>query len=387
MARTYICGFELGALGTECTEATGWNISANRPVVDSTARTGTYSAKFDPPSATQHYFILRNTTAWSGYIRMYVRVATLPGSTRVFAGDTASGINLRLTSAGAIAIYNGGSLLGTSTTLLTDTARWYRVEVRCANGTSVPILLIDGGTEVTGTPSSWTMKAWLGASDTVATTYSLRIDDLSVDDAEFPGEGKVVMLRPTSLNAGGSWREGDGSGTANMSAAVSTKPPPGNSVETASTNIESAASSTTDNCDMNMTTYLAAGITAGDTVKGTQAVVRHGEDIVTGTKGGAVKIVSNPAQSGENTFNYGNDAGAHGVDNDPSSNVWYTTYGTVQTAAVNVNVAPVMRVGKRTATTRIVCVDAMGIYVDYTPADMLGMRLIMPPMLPPYRRV
>jgi hypothetical protein len=75
-------------------------------------------------------------------------------------------------------------------------------------------------------------------------------------------------------------------------------------------------------------------------------------------------IVSNPTQVGEDAFTYGNDVGAHGAE----VGNWGKDLGTVQASpSVTLGTSPVLRVGKRTATTRVVCVDGMGIYVEYTP--------------------
>ena len=365
MARLSIYGAEVGSLAAEGT-VTGSGVSLET----STIRSGSYSLKVAAASAAASYYLLSSFDTTNKYIRFYLRVTSRPASlARAIYGIPGAGtaINLKLNSDGTIAYYSGLTLIGTSTTALTDTTKWYRVEVRNADGSNVTILQIDGNSEVTGSPSSWGITHEIGANDTVADAYTAYYDDIAGDDSSFPGDGNVVMLLPTSLNAAGSWVEGDGSGTANMSAAVATRPPPGvaSANETNATNIESPANSASDNCDMNMTTYTAAGVGASDTVNAAKSVIRHGEDINTGTKSGAVLIVSNPTQSGEDTFTFGNDAGAHGAE----TGNWITKFGTTQNApSVTLGTAPVMRAGKRTATTRVVCVDFMGIYVDYTPA-------------------
>src|SRR3990167_1916433 len=170
------------------------------------------------------------------------------------------------------------------------------------------------------------MEAVLGAKDTVAATYTAYFDDWAQDNAALPGAGAVVILKPASINAANGWVEGDGAGTAGIPGALATTPPPGvaSASETSATNAESPTNSATDNLDLNLTDYTTAGVTG--TVNAVRALVRHGEDIATTSKSGAVLIVSNPTQASEDTFTYGADAGAHSGE----AGNWKTALGTVQ---------------------------------------------------------
>jgi hypothetical protein len=154
---------------------------------------------------------------------------------------------------------------------------------------------------------------------------------------------------------------------------VNNTPPVGLAAASATnaSQIENPTSSATDNCDFNMQSYLVAGVPAGSTIYGVRSIVAHGEEIATGTKAGSVQILSNPAQGAESAFNYGNDAGAEG------------TYPTTWAVAADVEVSgsgvalgtqPVVRIGKRTATTRVVSVCFVGLYIDY----------YSPKSIPPY---
>lgn len=374
MARTWYTGFETGALHTELGYATVTQ-AGNVAIESSIVRSGSYSLKVTPASGVATYWSA-GTSNTVGYYRFYIRVTARPATTarRIFGANAfVSWSNLILNPNGTIALYGGTTvLIGTSTTALTDTSRWYRIDVETITGSQE--VRIDGTVEITGTYTSdaVAMQPIFGAyNDTVADTYTAYFDDISADDSALPGAGSVIMLLPTSLNAAGGWVEGDGAGTTNMAAAVATRPPPGlaSASETNATNIENAVSSATDNCDMNMTTYTAAGIGASDIINSVRGIVRHGEDIATNTKAGAVRVVSNPDTGTESTFNFGDDGGAHGSDAAGAGGVW-KTMGTVvaNSPSVTLGTAPVLRVGKRTATTRVVCVDFMGILVDYGPA-------------------
>lgn len=303
--------------------------------------------------------------------RAYVRITVLPSAARVLLGKTAaSELNVRLNPDGTLELRINTTSIYTTTKTLTDTTRWYCIEIG-GSGSTVNFRL-DQSLESTTTQTTPSVTVLCGSDDAVAATYTAYYDDLAeFDGLTDPHPGAVALLVPTSLNAAGGWVEGDGAGTAGMAAAVATRPPPGlaSANETSATNIESPTNSATDDCDMNMTTYVAAGVSGQ--VNGTMILVRHGEDIATGTKSGATFLVSNPAQvSGETSFSFGNDAGAHGAE----KNNWRWTTTTVAGAVV-LATAPVLRVGKRTATTRVVCVDFMGIYVDYTPVVVPARRV------------
>ncbi len=119
-----------------------------------------------------------------------------------------------------------------------------------------------------------------------------------------------------------------------------------------------------------MTTYTAAGIKATDIVNVVVPVVSTGAPVTTSAKQGTVGVVSNPtianvALSSTGTagaFWQGNAAGAW-----PTG--WKWSVGTAAySPAVTLGTAPVMRLTQVTSSTRIALADAMGIYVDYTPA-------------------
>jgi hypothetical protein len=320
-----------------------------------------YSLKHVVPSGSGGTSTLLESTLRS-YGRFAVYFASFPTTRRVFYGSNLTGNILSINPDGTL--YHGG--LAVSGTTALSTGRWYVIGWRMVTGTSVACLTIDGATEITGSPGAISgAQTRVGCNDTVAAGFTVYYADLRIDDSAIPsGLGKVPLLLPTSDNARNGWTGGVG-GTTNLFQAVDNTPPVGTDTETDTTQIESATNSATDDCDFNMTTYSAAGIGASDTINAVQALCVHGEDITTGTKAGALKIVSNPAQSVEDTFNYGNDAGALGV----YPTLWTVTQGTTQDAPTisSLSTAPVLRIGKRTATTRVVSCCFMGMYVDYTP--------------------
>lgn len=364
MARTFCSGFEVNDTASGLVDLlTGAGATFDSAIF----RSGLYSAKIVPASTVQTY-VTALGAGTSGYLRFYVRVTVRPASTaRLICGAIlASTINLRLNPDGTIAHYLNTTLTGTSTSALTDTTHWYRIEIRTPNGSSVPVLLIDGVTEVTGSPSGWTFAARLGASDSVADTYTAYFDDVSVDGANFPGESRIVLLKPISDNARATLWTGGTGGTTNLFDAVDNTPPAGTATETNTTQIEHAggAAGSTDAYDANMTSYSTAGLSPSDTVNAIRFFIIHGEDSGTGTKLLNFSLVSNPAQATTlANFAAGADAGALGT----YPTTWTATVnGIVTSPSVTVGTSPVMRVVRPETASRVASVCFMGMYVDYT---------------------
>lgn len=209
----------------------------------------------------------------------------------------------------------------------------------------------------------------------VSTAGIIYIDDFALNDTTGSYENywpddtaHVVDLVPVSDNSIGNWIGGAG-GITNLYDGVNNIPPIGNTTETNLTNIKNSTSGASDNYDANMTDYTTAGIPSGSAIRVLQGYVRHGEHSATGTDSGAVKIVSNPPSPSEFTFIYGSDLGAHGRDAVPTYN-WRTSltppiYGDTANANIVRGTSPVFRVGRRANNTNQVCVDQMGIMVEY----------------------
>ena len=332
-------------------------------------RTGTYSLKVVAPSgANGFYNPLTNSN--SDYGCVYIRVTVLPSNNRSLIGASGT-LYLRLNTDGSLTVTDGGSSIGTSSTQLTDTTKWYKIAWRKeALAVSGGLLWIDDVLQVSGTVTN-SASASLGATDSVAATYTAYFSDFTAHDA-IPGtdDYRVVISLPISDNNRGAWTGGVG-GTTNLFDAVNNLPPIGTAAETDLTQIESATNSATDDCDLNFQSYTTKGIVAADTIHLAKILAIHGEDISTGTKTGATKLVSNPTAGAEDTFTYGGDSGALGTY--PS--VWEINSNnttSVLLPSVTLATAPVGRIGKRTATTRVVSCCFLGIVIAYTKAPAAG---------------
>jgi hypothetical protein len=327
-------------------------------------RSGAGSLKLTPASGAAGYWDGQvGVTTTAPFLRFYVRVTVLPSSTRYIFAST--GI-LRLTSTGAIELYGGGgTLIGTSTTTLSDPTRWYRIEVKQQAGAWE--LRIDGLTEVSGSQLTTNHQLRFGATDTVAATYTAYIDDIAYDTANWLGAGVCLLLLPTSDNTVTNWTAGAGSAS-NLWDAVNNTPPAGvaSASETNTSNIESANGSGTAAYTANVQSYTASGIAPADSINADTALIRHGEDIATGTKTGTFELTGNPVIAAT-TFTFGLDGGAHAAEG--ASGLWRTYRSPVSASpVVTLGTAPTIKIVKTDTGTRAACVDLMGVYVEYTPA-------------------
>lgn len=377
MAVHAISGFETGLIEAEAISDvlgnTAW-AKTGAPTLDTTiVRTGTYSLKISPPSATTQYIDSNNSAA---PCRFYVRFTVLPTTNpRTFIGQsTGAGLaGLQIRSDGKINWILNGVVTYTSTVALTDTTRWYMIEVR--SQANAVIVRVDGVDEITRVGAAQGVRTMrIGCDDTVADTYTAYFDDIMYRtvDTDWPiGPGRGVMLLPVSDNTVTNWVRGAGSTTTGLFNPVSTRPPPGvaSASETDNTNIESSSSSGTATYSANMTTYLAAGVGNGAVVNAIVPIMRHGEDISTGTKTVTMELTANPVV-GSVSVSAGLDAGAHAAE----VNLWKTRGVTTATPTVTVETTPVMKLVKTDTTTRTACVDFMGIYVDYTPRSFVYSR-------------
>lgn len=362
MAVVYLCGFEMGHVG-EFTSTTG-----TCSVQSSIKRTGTYAFRSNPTAGTGFATITPRKAGGTlynfGYYSFALYVATMPDSnTDVFSCGSGSVISINS---------SGNITYGTTTSSnALSTGRWY--VIRLTSNGSNELILVDGVQWVSNTIVATGGSSIRIGIQSGSITADLYFDDVAVDDGstqEGPLSGRQVLLLPTadpgSLN---SWTNGGG-GTTSIFEGVNNIPPTGAAAATNGIKIKNAASGGNLDYTPTMQTYIAAGIPVGSKINAVMAICNDGEEAGTATKAGGVWVASNPAQAaGGNSFDYGDDGGALGTF--PTG--WKTHYGPVtENPSVTLSTAPTMTVRKTTSTTRVVNVDFMGIYVDYTPPQIMG---------------
>jgi hypothetical protein len=396
MTRLFTIGFESGhQLGENGVSFTAGNTQAQ----STKKRSGGFAAKFDSSAGTNAYYGTNTTSISSGwgYARVYMCFDALPNSTIPVVRWTDSAVtsllSARLTSAGKLQLWNDvtAAQVGSDSTatIAADGTTWYRIELGAkvgnpavANDDSIELQL-DGVSvasqlnfTLTASTSLGSLRfGWIGTSP--GATKVCYADDIAINNevggiqGSWPGDGKIILLKPTADSARAAKWTGGAGGTTNLWDAVNNTPP-GGLVSASATNTSQiehagAATGTTDAYDATMETYTAAGVGASDYVSVVQAVMIHGEDIATGTKTLSLSIVSNPAVSSTGPFNAGNDVGAVGTY--PSSwGAGYEQFWHLNPGDVTLGTAPVMRVVRPETASRVASVAMMGILVDYTPA-------------------
>jgi hypothetical protein len=246
----------------------------------------------------------------------------------------------------------------------------------------------ESATYLSSTPPTGGQYGMLTTSLDNTQTSSFYIDDIFVNDVEgtkdtgFAHDSSyVIFVRAVADTANSNFKNGDAS-TDSLWAALDNVQVEGvvTGSETKHSNIYHATSSTTDNYDAAVNAYTYSGMGASHFIWAAQAVVRTSEHDGTGTTQGAVSLVSNPSDTTEMTFNFGADLGVHIQDNwttvscsarNCADGRWVSYHGRVvyitDLAMVDKTIRPVVRVGRRTATTNKVCVDQLGIIIEANP--------------------
>lgn len=336
-------------------------------------RTGAASMRFNPGSS-QSAYITNVTTGTYQHFGLYI--ASLPSVTRIIIGSAAQ-INVRLTSDGHLEYYSLTTLVGTSSGVL-STGTWYWIGVRHGSGSASDVVVqVDGSTFVTAT-SNWagttTGASFVGAVGTEASAIDFYIDDWITDDAGFLAPSKVDLALPISDNTVTGVTDGNG-GTSNLWECINNIPPVGvasaNEAANPTANIRFPAS-TTCQYIFNLETYASLGVGSANELNALQTVIRHGEDINTGTKNGSdTGLISNPAQNNSLTgFIFGTDGGAHAAES--GSNFWVTRFGSLITnagtlAGITIGSSPRQAI-QRVSESRVGCVDFAALLVAWTPA-------------------
>jgi len=278
-----------------------------------------------------------------------------------------------------------------SGTVAADGATWYVVEMSMtldASGLATTAALqVNGSAVASGgltnhnAPVGATVVCGWQAAD--SSNPVMFVDDVAVNDStgasqnSWCGSGQIVTLFPASDSArGANWTGGAG-GTTNLWQAVRNTPPGGLALASATnlTEVVNAVSDSTGNYDAALVPYSAMGVPAAETVllvMGTWVTACS----VTNGVSGAVRLASNPAAAAETAITANTVAATY-----PTGWVRYpataaqvasqVVYGDI--SAANRSVAPVVRIGKRQNSSRVLACCAMGAHVEVT---ALAQRLV-----------
>lgn len=306
---------------------------------------------------------------------------------RYSAGANAQ-VGVRVRTDGKIALWNefAGTQIGSDSAaaVAADGQTWYMVDLSCVRASTSSLTTVEarlngvvvasGNVAQTATVGSGVFAAgWMSAP---GANCVLNVDDLAVNDAagssetSYPGPRNIVLLVPVSDSArGANWLGGAG-GTTNLWDALNNQPPVGVAFNgTDTSQVRNAASDSTGNYDANLTTYTDAGITANDTITLVHPLWALGCNSATATNIARL-LVSNPQSNGgtESTQSTGVIAGTYPSNWKQPNNGTHIVYG----PSVTLGTSPVIRVGKRTAATRVVGACFMGVYVEFVAAKSLS---------------
>ena len=304
MTRLNIVGFETGD-SRELYATTG---SPTFPAA--AARTGQYGMLCDGSTTSYGQVAAFNSNAQqalystaTAYIRAYLKrydANTNFHFLRVL--NTSNALKFLLTvdfNARTVSCYDSATgLLGTSTACL-STTDWNRIEVKVGTGTNAAYeVKVDGNSMLSGTANltavnngSFYVGVVLG-NDATASCY---VDDVAVDDTEYPGIGGIVRLDPNGNGYYTAW-----TGTyADVDDYNSQAADDGDSSYISTSTLDAAES---------VTMEAATGVVAG-TIKGAKSLL----------------VLKRPGASSSNS---------HIWVGDSSGSAWYTS-GDISPAATN----------------------------------------------------
>lgn len=221
MALLNVVGFDTGDQ-SEMASGTG-SIS----LTDAVTRSGTgYAFRSNPTTTATGYCFLKGLAAdgtpadlgtTTPYVGLYFRYGTKPAANNeplLALSGSGDLVELRITSAGNLAVYLNNALLGSagSTALAADT--WYRLGFKCVSGAWE--VRVNGSVELSGTDSiSGTMNTLeVGKSrNRNNQTVNFYFDDVLVSDSALPADAVVKLLVPNANGTYGDWAVGAGSGS------------------------------------------------------------------------------------------------------------------------------------------------------------------------------
>lgn len=220
MARLFITGAEIGA-DHEAVGGIGGAVSYS----STNPRTGTYCFLANPAGAglAQAWFgklaatgARTSINAATVYARAYARFEAFPASASeeiCSFSDTTGGVKctVRIDSSGKLNLYttNGTTLLAGPTAAAMPLNTYTRIEVKAGTGASaVAEVRVNGTVVLTATHSSTNNVQYFKIGKEAnrnSQGYTIRWDDLVLDDAAYPGPGEIRIATPNAAGTDTAW--------------------------------------------------------------------------------------------------------------------------------------------------------------------------------------
>lgn len=393
MSRLATVGMEsqrLSASSTTCGEGQGTSTSGTVSINTSTPRSGAAAALCGKSAENFLKLDIATTLGRAYFLRQALRFSAIEpsanlGLVQAFSEGAAKNlVKVYLTTGKEILLFN--EFKGTNiavTEFKPEAGVYYLFELKikvesAGNGTVALIIRDNAGTvkyesgdksvEIGNKAVSQFAIGHLGTE----TKVEVLVDDIGLNDDQgasqnsYPGFAKLVFLKPVEDVARTGWVGGAG-GTTNLWEAIDNTPPVGVKLASATntSQVKDANNNATDTYEARLAKYTdsvasgGGGMKVGDKATVVFVLVRQGNSSSTSRNLG-VTGVSNPAiaESVEGTI-------ASTAESDPTG---WTTKRTAFSInpTVEVEVAPVVKIRKATASTDSLMVDLLGLYVEYT---------------------
>jgi hypothetical protein len=233
MARVSICGFETGDAselgGSGSSFAT---LQGTASIQATIKRTGSYALRANPTTTATGFADLGRWTAdatlsavWipdhllitTCFYRFYFRADTLPASNSeelcsVYDSSSSLKLAVRINSSGQLMAFDstGTAQTGSTGSTVLSLAALYMIELKVGTGgAAVWEVKINGTSEISGTGNlSSNGNSWLRlgkGTNRNGQSVDFYYDDVSIDDAAYPGPGEIKAANPSGDGAYTAW--------------------------------------------------------------------------------------------------------------------------------------------------------------------------------------
>ena len=233
MAIILIEGFEMGKPASNLSTENFWGIStgAGLSIQSTVVRTGNYALGVNGSGSGYLYSYVVPATGETGtaatppiWARFYFRYDSISGQTgiaRMFVSAGGHNVMLLNTDGTLQLSCSGTGFTSAASATALEVGQWYCLEWKFFLADSAAYeLRIDGVVEITGTADTK-----VAAGDTSVLALDLGVvsggsltayfDDLAIDNADYPGPGRIIRRVPTGNGNYTGWVAGTGSGDFN----------------------------------------------------------------------------------------------------------------------------------------------------------------------------
>lgn len=381
MARLWSSGFELQSTTNAVEFDTGTGTGA-KSIDTTTKRSGAAALRVN--SSANYWFMThqyRASATSKVYVRMYLYIASLPdgpmsilGLSATSGGNTIGQIQLNTNGTLELSYYNGSYVQVGSDSSALNTGQWYRIELSAddADANNTISARIDGTEFASGNGNNLGGHGMIEIGSIFASqTFDLYFDDVAVNDGSgsaqtsWPGDGKIIHLKPNAAGDSNTWLKSDGGAGDNSNYQDVDEVTP----DDATTYLKR----TTTTIKVDDYNCGASGIGASDTVNVVSVGVRGKATSNTASNDRNILLRIKKTASGtvQKSGNIDYSTTAWETHGDPTPKVYQlTTYADPDAGAWTQSTLDTMQIGMETQTSATTEIDISTIWalVDYTPS-------------------